>query len=172
MSGSLFSTGLSGLSVARTALMTTAHNTANVYTVGYSRQVAEIATGSAISSGSGFIGSGANVTTISRSYDRYLTAQLSSAQSASAALATNGTQINRIDTLLADKTSGIAPLMQNFFTSIQGVATTPADPAARQQMISSAQALASKFRATDQYLSDLNTSVNEQISGSVDQINT
>ena len=172
MSGSLFYTGLSGLGVARTALMTTAHNTANVYTAGYSRQVAEIATGSAISSGSGFIGSGANVSTISRSYDRYLTAQLSSAQSASAALATNSTQINRIDTLLADKTSGIAPLMQSFFTSIQGVANTPADPAARQQMISSAQALASKFRATDQYLSDLNSSVNEQIVGSVDQINT
>ncbi|SEK16935.1 MULTISPECIES: flagellar hook-associated protein FlgK [unclassified Variovorax] len=172
MSGSLFFTGLSGLSVARTALMTTAHNTANVYTAGYSRQVAEIATGSAISSGSGFIGSGANVTTVSRSYDRYLTAQLSSAQSSSAALATNSVQINRIDTLLADKTSGIAPLMQSFFTSIQGVANTPADPAARQQMISSAQALASKFRTTDQYLSDLNSSVNEQISGSVDQINT
>jgi flagellar hook-associated protein 1 FlgK len=62
--------------------------------------------------------------------------------------------------------------MQSFFTSIQGVANTPADPAARQQMISSAQALASKFRSTDQYLSDLNTSVNEQIDGSVDQINT
>ncbi len=172
MSGSMFYTGLSGLGVARTALMTTAHNTANVYTPGYSRQVAEMATSGAISSGSGYIGSGANVTTISRSYDRYLTAQLSSAQSASAALATNGTQINRIDTLLADKTSGIAPLMQSFFTSIQGVANTPADPAARQQMISSAQALANKFRSTDQYLSDLNTSVNEQISGSVEQINT
>jgi len=172
MSGSLFYTGLSGLGVARTALMTTAHNTANVYTAGYSRQVAEIATGNATGTGSGFIGSGANVTTVSRSYDRYLTAQLSIAQSASAALATNSTQINRIDTLLADKTSGIAPLMQSFFTSVQGVANTPADPAARQQMISSAQALASKFRATDQYLSDLNSSVNEQIVGSVDQINT
>lgn len=172
MSGSLFYTGLSGLGVARTALMTTAHNTANVYTAGYSRQVAEIATGGAISSGSGFIGSGANVSTVSRSYDRYLTAQLSIAQSASSALATNSVQINRIDTLLADKTSGIAPLMQSFFTSIQGVANTPADPAARQQMISSAQALASKFRATDQYLSDLNSSVNEQIVGSVEQINT
>ena len=102
MSGSMFYTGLSGLGVARAALMTTAHNTANVYTAGYSRQVAEIATGGAISSGSGYIGTGANVTTVSRSYDRYLTAQLASAQSNSVALATNGTQINRIDTLLAD----------------------------------------------------------------------
>ncbi|MDM0052435.1 flagellar hook-associated protein FlgK [Variovorax sp. J22R115] len=172
MSGNLFFTGLSGLGVARTALVTTAHNTANVYTAGYSRQVAQVSTNSAISSGSGYIGSGARVTTVTRSYDRYLTAQLASAQSTSAALASYGTEINRIDSLLADKTAGLSPLMQNFFTAVQGVANTPADSAARQQLISSAQSLSSKFRSTDQYLSDLNESVNDQISGGVEQINT
>lgn len=172
MSGSLFFTGLSGLNVARTALMTTAHNTANVYTAGYSRQVAEIATNSPTATGSGYIGNGAVVTTISRSYDRYLTAQLASAQSASAALDTNGTQINRIDSLLADQTGGLSPLMQSFFTAVQGVANTPSDTAARQQLISSAQSLASKFRSTDQYLTDINSSVNDQIKGRVEQINT
>ncbi|SCK60284.1 flagellar hook-associated protein 1 FlgK [Variovorax sp. HW608] len=172
MSGSLFYTGLSGLSVARTALMTTAHNTANVYTAGYSRQVAEVATNGAVATGSGYIGSGAGVTTVTRSYDRYLTAQLASAQSTSAALSAYGTQIDRIDSLLADKTAGLSPLMQSFFTAVQGVANTPADSAARQQLISSAQSLANKFRSTDQYLSDMNSSVNDQIVGSVDQINT
>src|SRR4051812_44913782 len=118
MSGNLFFTGLSGLGVARTALVTTAHNTANVYTAGYSRQVAQVSTNSAVSSGSGYIGSGARVTTVTRSYDRYLTAQLASAQSASSALASYGTEINRIDSLLADKTGGLSPLMQNFFTAV------------------------------------------------------
>lgn len=169
---SLFFTGLSGLNVARTALVTTAHNTANVYTAGYSRQVAQVATNGAIATGSGYIGSGATVTTVTRSYDRYLTAQLASAQSSSAALSSYGTEIDRIDSLLADKTAGLSPLMQNFFTAVQGVANTPADSAARQQLISSAQSLSNKFRATDQYLSDLNSSVNDQITGSVDQINT
>jgi flagellar hook-associated protein 1 FlgK len=172
MSGNLFFTGLSGLNVARTSLMTTAHNTANVYTTGYSRQVAEVATNAAVATGSGYVGTGAGVTTISRSYDRYLTAQLATAQSSSAALNSYGTEINRIDSLLADKTSGISVLMQTFFTAVQGVANTPADSAARQQLISSAQSLSNKFRATDQYLSDLNGSVNDQISGSVSQINT
>jgi len=172
MSGNLFFTGLSGLGVARAALVTTAHNTANVYTAGYSRQVAQVATNGAIATGSGYIGSGASVTTVTRSYDRYLTAQLASAQSTSAALAAYGTQVDRIDSLLADKTAGLTPLMQNFFTAVQGVANTPADSAARQQLISSAQTLSNKFRATDQYLSDLNASVNDQITGSVDQINT
>ena len=172
MSGSMFSTGLSGLSVAQVALLTTAHNTANVYTAGYSRQAAQVATNGSVPSGSGFIGTGARVTTVARIYDSYLTAQLTAAQSASAALDTYGSQINRIDSLLADGTAGLAPLMQSFFASVQGVASTPADPAARQQLISSAQMLANNFRSTDQYLTDLNSSVNDQIVGSVGQINT
>ena len=169
---SMFHTGLTGLSVARSALMTTAHNTANVHTPGYSRQVAELATGAPLATGSGYFGTGAQVTTVSRSYDRYLTAQLAAADSSAQALNSYGSQINRIDTLLADRTSGLTPLMQSFFNGVQGVANAPADPAARQQLISAAQAMANKFRATDQYLRDLNTSVNDQIVGSASQINT
>lgn len=169
---SMFQTGLSGLSVARSALMTTAHNTANVYTAGYSRQTALVSSNGGTTTGAGFIGNGARVTTVQRSYDGYLTAQLNGAEAAGAALASYGSQINRIDSLLADKTAGLTPLMQSFFASVQGVANTPADPAARQQLISAAQTLANKFRATDQYLTDLNGSVNDQIEGSTGQINT
>ncbi|WGT66281.1 flagellar hook-associated protein FlgK [Variovorax paradoxus] len=169
---SMFYTGLSGLSVARTALMTTAHNTANVYTTGYSRQTALVSTLDGTVNGAGFVGNGARVTTVQRSYDRYLTAQLNGAEASGAALASYGSQINRIDSLLADKTAGLTPLMQSFFASVQGVANTPADPAARQQLISAAQSLANKFRSTDQYLTDLNTSVNDQIEGSAAKINT
>src|SRR5688572_10039898 len=169
---SMFYTGLSGLSVARTALMTTAHNTANVYTTGYNRQTALVSSLGGTVTGAGFVGNGARVTTVQRSYDRYLTAQLNGAEAAGAALASYGSQINRIDSLLADKTAGLTPLMQSFFASVQGVANTPADPAARQQLISAAQTLANKFRSTDQYLTDLNSSVNDQIEGSTAQINT
>lgn len=169
---SMFQTGLSGLSVARSALMTTAHNTANVYTAGYSRQTALVSSNGGTTTGAGFIGNGARVTTVQRSYDSYLTAQLNGAEAAGAALASYGSQINRIDSLLADKTAGLTPLMQSFFASVQGVANTPADPAARQQLISAAQTLANKFRSTNQYLTDLNSSVNDQIEGSTAQINT
>ncbi|WP_332107436.1 flagellar hook-associated protein FlgK [Variovorax sp. PBL-H6] len=168
----MFYTGLTGLSVARSALMTTAHNTANVYTAGYSRQTSMIASNGAVGLASGFVGTGARVSTVARSYDTYLNSQLNGAEASGAALASYNAQISRIDSLLADKTSGLSPLMQGFFAGVQGVANTPADPAARQQLISAAQALANKFRATDQYLSDLNTSVNEQIQGSVGEINT
>jgi flagellar hook-associated protein 1 FlgK len=173
MSNSMFYTGLSGLNAAQAALVTTGHNTANVNTPGYNRQTAQIASaGSANNPGVGFFGNGAKVVDVSRSYDQFLTSQLNQAQSANQSLTTYSTQIGQIDNLLANQTAGLAPQMQTLFSHVQAVANNPADPAARQQLISSTQALANQFRSMDQYLTGLNANVNDQVSGSVDQINT
>ena len=173
MSNSMFYTGLSGLNAAQAALVTTGHNTANVNTPGYSRQTAQIsASGGANVPGVGFFGNGAKVTDVSRSYDQYLSSQLNLAQSMSQSLTTYGAQISQIDNLLANQTAGLAPQLQTLFTHVQAVANTPADTSARQQLISSSQALANQFRSMDQYLTGLNASVNDQVSGTVEQINT
>ncbi|MBG6077598.1 flagellar hook-associated protein FlgK [Polaromonas sp. CG_9.11] len=173
MSNNMFYTGLSGLNAAQAALVTTGHNTANINTPGYSRQTAQIsASGGSNIPGVGFFGNGVKVTEVSRSYDQYLTSQLNQAQSMNQSLTTYGAQINQIDNLLANQTAGLAPQMQTLFTHVQAVANTPADTSARQQLISSSQALANQFRSMDQYLTGLNANVNGQVSGMVDQINT
>lgn len=173
MSNSMFYTGLSGLNAAQAALVTTGHNTANVNTPGYSRQTAQIsASGGTNIPGVGFFGNGAKVIDVSRSYDQYLSSQLNQAQSLNQSLTTYGAQISQIDNLLANQTAGLAPQMQTLFTNVQAVVNTPADTSARQQLISSGQALANQFRSMDQFLTGLNTSVNDQVSGTVDQINT
>jgi flagellar hook-associated protein 1 FlgK len=173
MSNSMFYTGLSGLNVAQAALVTTGHNTANVNTPGYSRQSAQTTSASGINMvGVGFFGSGARVLDITRSYDQYLASQLNQAQSTNQALGTYATQISQLDNLLANQQAGLAPQLQTFFSHVQAVANTPADPAARQQLLSSSQALSNQFRTMDLYLSDLNVNVNQQIAGSVEQINT
>lgn len=173
MSNSMFYTGLSGLNVAQAALVTTGHNTANVNTAGYSRQTAQVASSGGIyAPGVGFFGTGAKTTDVTRSYDQYLTSQLNQAQSLNQSLTTHYTQVSQIDNLLANQTAGLAPQLQTLFTNVQAVANTPADPSARQQLISSGQAVTNQFRSMDQYLTGLNANVNDQISGSVDQINT
>lgn len=172
MSNNMFYTGLSGLNAAQAALVTTGHNTANVNTPGYSRQSAQVASaGGSYSAGVGFFGNGAKVVDISRSYDQYLASQLNQAQSANQALNTYYTQISQIDNLLANQKAGLAPQLQTLFTHVQALANTPADPSARQQLISSSQALANQFRTMDSYLSSLNASVNDQVAGHVEQIN-
>lgn len=173
MSNNIFYTGLSGLNAAQAALVTTGHNTANVNTPGYNRQSAQIsASGGSNVPSVGFFGNGAKVADVSRSYDQYLTSQLNQAQSLSQSLTTYGVQISQIDNLLASQTAGLAPQMQTLFTSVQAVVNTPADTSARQQLISSGQALANQFRSMDQYLTGLNANLNDQVSGTVDQINT
>ena len=173
MSNSMFYTGLSGLNAAQAALVTTGHNTANVNTPGYNRQTAQIASaGGANNPGVGFFGNGAKIVDVSRSYDQFLTSQLNQVQSANQSLTTYSTQISQIDNLLANQTAGLAPQLQTLFSHVQAVANNPADPSARQQLISSSQALANQFRSMDQYLTGLNANVNDQVSGNVDQINT
>jgi flagellar hook-associated protein 1 FlgK len=173
MSFNMFYTGLSGLNVAQAALVTTGHNTANVNTTGYSRQSAEIAssTGTYVG-GVGFFGNGAQATDVTRSYDQFLTTQLNQAQSSNESLSTQYGQISQIDNLLANQTASLSPLMQALFTGMQAVADTPADPAARQQLLGSAEAMTNQFRATSLYLTGLNSNINEQITGNVSPINT
>ncbi|QEZ44330.1 flagellar hook-associated protein FlgK [Cupriavidus oxalaticus] len=168
---SLFSIGLSGLNTAQNALTTTSHNFANSATEGYSRQNTIVASAGGQYTSQGFYGYGANTTTVIRVYDEFLTGQLRGATSASASLAAYSDQIAQIDNLLADQKGGLAPLMQKFFAAVQAVADTPADPAARQGMLSAGQALVGQVRSASNYFKQLQSGVNEQVGTAVTQVN-
>lgn len=172
MSNSLFYTGLSGLNVAQGSLVTTGHNTANVNTPGYRRQTANISSsGGLLKPNVGFFGNGSHIDSVTRNYDSFLATQFNQAKALNEALTTYSSQITRVDDMLANQTSGLAPLMQNFFAGVQGVANVPADSAARQQMINSAQSMTNQFRSMSQYLTDLNSGVNQQIETNAEHIN-
>ncbi|MFS8931724.1 FlgK: Flagellar hook-associated protein 1 [Cupriavidus taiwanensis] len=168
---SLFSIGLSGLNTAQNALTTTGHNFANSATEGYSRQNTIVASAGGQYTSQGFYGFGSNTTTVIRVYDEFLTGQLRGATSASASLAMYSDQISQIDNLLADQKGGLAPLMQKFFAAVQAVADTPADPAARQGMLSAGQALVGQVRSASNYFKQLQAGVNEQVGTAVTQVN-
>ncbi|PLQ00831.1 flagellar hook-associated protein FlgK [Cupriavidus pauculus] len=168
---SLFNIGLSGLNVAQNGLTTVGHNFSNAATAGYTRQNTIIASAGGQATGSGFYGQGSNTITVQRVYDGFLTGQLRGATSASYDLSTYSDQIRQIDNLLADEKGGLAPLMQKFFAAVQAVSDTPADPATRQGMISSAQALAGQIKSSSDYFKQLQNGINTQLQSSVTQVN-
>jgi flagellar hook-associated protein 1 FlgK len=168
---SLFNIGLSGLNTAQNALTTTGHNFANAATDGYTRQNTIVASSGGQYTSQGFFGQGSNTTTVMRVYDEFLTGQLRGAQSTSSSLSTYSDQISQIDNLLADQKGGLAPLMQKYFAAVQAVADTPADPAARQGMLSAGQALVGQMRSASNYFDQLQSGVNTQVGTAVDQIN-
>ncbi|SDP32748.1 flagellar hook-associated protein 1 FlgK [Ralstonia sp. 25mfcol4.1] len=168
---SLFNIGLSGLNVAQNGLTTVGHNFSNAATAGYTRQNTIIASAGGQATGSGFYGMGSNTVTVQRVYDSFLTGQLRGATSSSYDLSTYSDQIRQIDNLLADEKGGLAPLMQKFFAAVQAVSDTPSDPATRQGLISSAQALAGQIKSSSDYFKQLQDGINTQLQSSVTQVN-
>lgn len=160
---SMFSIGLSGLNAAQNALNTSSNNISNVYTPGYNRELAQL--------GEGRVGGGVRVNDIERQFNMYVAEQLNSAKTQSSALNTYYNQVSQIDNLLADREAGLAPLMQGFFSSLEDLASSPSDPAARQGVLGTANTLSSQFRSFDGYLQDMQSNINSQINDEITQIN-
>ncbi len=160
---SIFSIGLSGLNAAQNALNTTSNNISNVYTPGYNREITVL--------NESRNNAGVRVADIERQFNTFVAAQLNNAKSQSTALETYNTQISQIDNLLADREAGLSPLMQNFFSALEDLASAPSDPAARQGVLGTADTLTAQFRSFDGYLQDLQSGVNGQIKDEITQIN-
>lgn len=159
----IFSVGLSGLNAAQNALNTTSNNISNVYTPGYNRELTLL--------GQSRADAGVQVNAVQRQFNQFVASQLNAATSASSALRAYENQISQIDNLLADRSAGLSPLMQNFFSSLQDLAGAPSDPAARQGLLGTADTLTAQFRAFDGYLQDMQVGINGQIRDEVVQVN-
>ena len=172
MAGDIFGISVSALNAAQIGLATTEHNIANANTTGYSRQVAVQGARQAQSTGSGFIGQGVDVGTVKRVYDDFLTQQVISEQGQAAHLSSYYAQIQQINNMLADPNAGLSPALQDFFSSVNGVANAPESAASRQTMLSSAQSLSNRFLTLNERLVNINDSINGQITSSVTSINS
>jgi flagellar hook-associated protein 1 FlgK len=164
--------GLTALTAAQARLMTTGHNINNADTPGYNRQQVLVSTAGATATGNGYIGRGVNVVTVRRAYDDFLYNQLTDSQSKGASIASYGNQITQINNLFADRTVGIHPALEDFFDSIQSVASAPADSAARQELLGRAANLAGQLNDANSFLDAQREDVNNQIKTVVTQINS
>jgi flagellar hook-associated protein 1 len=172
MSSSLFGIGVSGLYAAHLGIATTGHNISNASTPGYSRQDILQATAPSIATGAGFLGRGVRVETVRRAYDEFLVSQVQVTRAQAAELEAYHAQAHRIDTILSGDSAGLAHALQDFFGAVNGMAANPASTAVRDQLLMSGEALAARFHMLDQRLTDEAASVNRQIAGSIDVINS
>ena len=168
---SILSVGQSALAAAQVGLVTTGHNIANAATPGYNRQVVMQGAVSGQDAGFGFVGKGTEVTGVRRVYSEFLGNQVVSTQTSKGQLDSYYTQIQQINNMLADSKSGLSPALQDFFSSVQSTSSDPNSAAARQSMLSSANALAGRFQNMDAQLTDLRQGVNAEIGASVASIN-
>ena len=172
MSSGIIGVGITGIRAAQVGLLTTEHNITNASTPGFSRQRIIQSTTPPVATGAGFIGQGTIVTQIERLYSQSLVNQVNTAQTNVSELDAYYTEIKQIDNLLADENSGLSPALQDFFRGVQSVASNPSLLAARQSMISSAEALVSRFRSVENRLSELYDGVNTEIRSTVEAVNS
>src|SRR5690606_31824331 len=87
-------------------------------------------------------------------------------------LATHYDQISQINNLFADRTVGITPALEGLFASVNAGASSPADPAVRQDMIGKTNSLVTQINTAYRELQNLRDGVNTQISTTVEQVNS
>jgi len=168
----LLSTSVSGLLAFQQALDVTSNNIANVDTPGYDVETTNFTEEPGQSTGAGYIGSGVDVSSITRAYDAYLAEQVNSTQSSYSSSNTLATQAAQVDNLLSASSTGLTATLQSFVNALQTAATTPTSTAARQALLSSGQALAQQIQTYDSQLSQYSSQLETQVGSDVTEINT
>ncbi|WP_198116620.1 flagellar hook-associated protein FlgK [Massilia rhizosphaerae] len=169
---SLLSIGKTGLYAAQAALATTGNNITNANVAGYSREVVVQATATSMGGSNGFIGTGTKVAQVKRYSDDFLNAQVRTAQASSSGLDAYQAQVQQVDNLLADTTSGLSPALQDFFSAVQNLTGDGAGVSSRGSFLSSADTLAARFQSMNGRLDEIRKGVNTQVTASVTSINT
>ncbi|MBJ6724826.1 flagellar hook-associated protein FlgK [Geomesophilobacter sediminis] len=161
---SLLNTALSSLNAQNIAIEVSGENITNVNTDGYSRQTAVIET-APTSLESGFpLGSGVKVSTIQRSYDSFLQAQLMAANSTSGQGQTISDALQTVQPLFNDLTTdGLGKSLQSFFNSYQDLAANAQGVPEREAVLSNAQQLVDDFHRINTNLTDLKNNMNQSL---------
>ncbi|MFZ6773678.1 flagellar hook-associated protein FlgK [Undibacterium sp. SXout7W] len=175
MGTNILGIGQTALAAAQLGISTTGHNIANASTPGFNRQVLLQTAAEPQNLGGSFVGQGVSVTQIQRQYNQFTALQVNSSQSSKNQVDSYYAQISQINNLVADPTAGVTPALQDFFSAVQNLASSPngtAGAAARQAALSSAQSLVGRLTGVQQRLDQISTDVNGQIGTSIGSINT
>jgi flagellar hook-associated protein 1 len=172
MSSGIMGIGVSGLQAYQRGLSVTGHNISNAATEGYSRQRMELTARNPQLGVNGYFGTGVQVSAVNRVFDQFVENQLRSATSSSQQSSVLYDYSRRVDSLLANPDSGLAPALQRFFAAVQEVSNDPTSNAARQLLVSEGESLADRFRFIDERLEEQRGLVNGQIGATVTEINS
>jgi flagellar hook-associated protein 1 len=170
---------LSAVQAEQRSLDTTSHNIANASTVGYSRQVSELAAKPGLGALSvwgmiipGQIGQGVTVADVTRIRDIYNDNNLRASYATQGEADVRQTTWQGIESSLPEPGSnGLQAAMSSFWTAVQNVSTNPEDTGARQALAQSAQALGLSFQTASKALTAQRADVDTQANAMVDQVN-
>jgi len=167
----LLQIGLSGLSAASEGMQTVSSNTANVNTPGYN---VESIDQTELPGSDGGPGLGTDVTSVQRAFDQFAYQEVIGASSANEAAQVVETQSQDLAALFpvaSGGAGGLGAALSSFFSAANRVAQDPTSISNREALLAEAQSLAAAFRSVGGQLATNLTTLNGQLSASVQQIN-
>ena len=168
----ILSIGSSGLSAYKRSLEVTGNNIVNANTEGYSRRNVQLtgvgeasATPTSLNNGSG---GGVSVELIGRSTDNFVQAQARDASSAASAATALSDRLDRLEKNLFSADTDLGASIQNFFSKIQDLSSTPTSLPIRVTVLQATDSLAADFRAQADKLTQESNAI---LSDAKDQLN-
>jgi flagellar hook-associated protein 1 FlgK len=174
---SLMNIAQQALMADQEALNITSNNVANQNTAGYTRQVVNFQAVDAVTLSGGSFGSGVTASATSQR-DHVLEQQVqqqTQIQAQSGALQSVLQQIQNVFSLSSTTSSASSTVLgsaiASFFSSLSALTSNPSDPSTRQNVLAAATALSGAFNSAANQLTQVSSSLNQQVAGDVNQAN-
>jgi len=168
---SIISNALSGSIAAQAALNAASQNIANLQTAGYTRQGVLL---SSLGAGVGVrsAGNGVEVSALLRFADAYKSQQMWRAASDQGARSQTQPYLTQLERVMGDDASSISNGIDGFFAALNASAVDPTSTPLRQQIVTSADAMAQRFNSISTVMSNQLLSLQQQRAAIVPQANT
>ncbi|WP_233258930.1 flagellar hook-associated protein FlgK [Rubrivivax albus] len=167
----LMSLGMRAMAANYAALQVTGHNIANASVAGYSRQRVELATAAGQYSGAGYFGKGADVVTISRYQNEFLTREAMSTRALAARDDARLQQLQQLEQLFPLGEQGLGHATTQLLNAFSDLANLPADASSRQVVIARARELAARFADAGQQIDRMQSTLREDLKATVSNVN-
>ena len=164
--------GMLALQANQAALQTVSNNIANVNTPGYSRQSVQLRNIAGQFTGSGYVGKGVDVLTVTRTYSDFLTRQAAIAQSVSSGDATRLDKLNQLQNFFPGGANGLGDSVNNMLNAFTDIVSAPTDLTARSVVLTRADEMATRFRDMYAQLDQLRIGSTEQLKTDASAINS
>lgn len=178
-----FDIATNALEADQSALNIVSNNVANASTPGYTREVANWQENDPVTINGISYGQGAQVTGPVSQRDRVLEQSLQQQDQVASASTARLTALDQLQSIFSQvttansssstaATNGISQDLAAFFDSLSQLESSPSDNSLRQQVLTSAANLAGDFQAASSQLSGQQTSLDQQSTSLITQINT
>ncbi len=165
--------GISGILAAQKAFNVIGNNISNAATEGYHRQRINLSPANTTIVGDVLYGGGVNVDGITRMVDELLQNEIFKQQSSLGQISQELSTLRTIENALGELSTGssLSVAIDEFFGALQELSAHPNDAIWQNQVVSSAESMASQFRTMGEFLTSLEENIKLEADNITEQIN-